>query len=202
MQEFDDIQSLWNNHKVEVKISSGEMLAQAKKEVNSMRNKSLLNIMGMCLSLLAIACVWLFFDFHSWTTHAGITIVIIAIAVYTFILYKGHLLISRNDFTAHPNDFLNQLKLYQISRYNLYNKLYWIYAIALSFGIGLYFYEILSYFSLWKQILAIVFTFGWFLFFSTIFRKIVIKKEKERIALLIEKFERISAQFKENEHLF
>ncbi|MEJ5963160.1 hypothetical protein [Pedobacter immunditicola] len=200
MQEFDDIQSLWNNHTVEVKISSGEMLVQAKKEVNSMRSKSLLNILGMCLSFLAIACLWLFFDFHSWTTHAGITIVIISIAVYTFILYKGHLLISRNDFTANPNDFLNQLKRYQISRYNLYNKLYWIYMIALSLGIGLYFYEILSYFSFWKQLLAIVLTFGWLIFCSTIFRSIVIKKEKERIALLIEKFERLSTQFKENEH--
>jgi len=176
------------------------MLAQAKKEVNSMRTKSLLNILGMCLSCVAIACLWLFFSFNSWTTHAGITIVITAIAVYTFILYKGHLLISRNDFTAHPNDFLSQLKLYQLSRYSLYNKLYWIYIIALSFGIALYFYEILAYFSFWKQLLAIGLTFGWLIFCSTVFRKIVIKKEKERIALLIEKFERISAQFKENGH--
>lgn len=200
MQEFDDIQSLWNSHTVEVKISSGEMLAQAKKEVNSMRTKSLLNILGMCLSFVAIACLWLFFSFNSWTTHIGITILITAIAVYTFILYRGHRLISKKDFTAHPNDFLQELKLYQLTQYNLYNNLYWIYTIALSLGTALLFVEILAYFSLWKQLLAIGLTFGWLIFCSTIFRKIVIKKEKERIALLIEKFERISTQFKENEH--
>ncbi|WP_432714908.1 hypothetical protein [Pedobacter sp.] len=195
MQEFDDIQSLWHSHNVEVKISSGEMLVQAKKEVNSMRNKSLLNILGMCLSLIAMACLWLFFDFNSWTTHVGITILITAIAVYTFILYRGHRLISKNDFTANPNDFLQELKLYQLSRYSLYNSLYWIYTVALSVGTALLFVEILAYFSVWKQVIAIICTFGWLLFCSTIVRKVVVKKEKERIALLIEKFERISGQF-------
>jgi hypothetical protein len=198
MQEFEDIQSLWDAHTVKVKISSGEMLAQAKKEVNSMRNRSLLNIFGMCFSLIAIACVWFVFDFSSWTTHAGISVLIIAIGVCTFVLYRGHRLISKSDFTAHPNDFLKELKLYQLSRYNLYNKLYWIYTIALCLGIGLYFYEVLAYFSFWKQCLAIVLTLGWLIFCSTIIRKIVVNKEKERIALLIEKFERISAQFKES----
>lgn len=200
MQEFKDIQSLWHSHSVEVNISSDEMLVQAKKEVNSIRTKSLLNLIGMGLSFVTIACLWLFFDFNSWTTHAGITIIITSIAVYTLVLYKGHRLISQNDFTANPNDFLSQLKLYQLSRYSLYNKLYWIYTIALSLGIGLYFYEILSYFSFWKQCLTVILTFGWLIFCSTVFRKTVIKRDKERIALLIEKFERISAQFKETEH--
>jgi hypothetical protein len=200
MQEFEDIKSLWHNHTVEVKISSGEMLQQAKKEVNSIRNKSLLNIIGMGLSFIAVACLWLFFDFNSWTTHAGITILITAIAVYTFILYRGHRLISETDFTANPHDFLSELRIYQISRYSLYNRLFWIYMIALCVGSALFFFEVLSYFSFWKQILVVVFSLGWFIFCATILRSIVIKKEKERIALLIEKFERISAQFKEQTH--
>jgi membrane protein YdbS with pleckstrin-like domain len=202
MQEFEDIKSLWHNHTVEVKISSGEMLQQVKKEVNSIRNKSMLNIVGMGLSFVAIACLWLFFDFHSWTTHVGVTILITAIAVYTFILYRGHRLISETDFTANPNDFLEELRVYQISRYNLYNRLYWIYMIALSLGSAFFFYEILAYFSLWKQVLVVVLSFGWLIFCSTIIRSMVIKKEKERIALLIEKFERISAQFKEQTHTY
>jgi membrane protein YdbS with pleckstrin-like domain len=200
MQEFEDIQSLWQSHSVEVNISSEEMLAQAKKEVNGIRTKSLLNITGMCLSFVALVCLWVFFDFQSWTTHLGITITISAIAVYTFILYRGYRLIAKNDFTAHPNEFLSQLKLYQLNCYNLYNKLFWIYTIALSVGSILYFFEILSYFSFWKQCLAVVLTFGWLIFCSTVLRKAVLKREKERISLLIEKFERISAQFKETGH--
>jgi hypothetical protein len=46
MQEFDHIEALWAAHTVDVKISSDEMLKQAKKEVNGMRTKSLLNIGG------------------------------------------------------------------------------------------------------------------------------------------------------------
>lgn len=197
MQEFDHIQSLWQSHSVEVKISSEGMLTQAKKEVNSIRNKSVMNITGMLLSFIAISCLWLFFDFQSWTTYAGIFIFLTAIAATTFMLYRGHRLISKNDFTTHPNEFLANLKLYQINRFNLYNKLYWIYAIALSLGIIFYFLEILTYFDTWLQCLIVLLTFSWMVFCSTLVRRAVMKREKERIALLIEKFERLGSQFKE-----
>lgn len=197
MQEFDHIQSLWQSHSIEVRISSEEMLTQAKKEVNSIRNKSILNIAGMLLSFVAVAGLLVGFDFQSWTTYAGIFIFLAAIAVTTLMLYRGHRLISKNDFTTHPNEFLVNLKLYQISRFNLYTKLYWIYAIALSLGISLCFVEILAYFETWIRTLVILLTFGWMVFCSTLVRKAVVKKEKERIALLIEKFERLASQFKE-----
>jgi membrane protein YdbS with pleckstrin-like domain len=197
MQEFDHIQSLWQSHSVEVKISSEEMLVQAKKEVNSIRNKSLLNIAGMLLSFVAVGSLWLFFDFQAWTTHLGIAIFLMAIAVTTLMLYKGHRLISKNDFTTHPHEFLANLKLYQISRFSLYNSLYWIYTIALSMGILLCFIEILAYFETWIQYSVILLTFSWMVFCSTLVRRAVMKREKERIALLIEKFERLGSQFKQ-----
>lgn len=196
MQEFDHIQSLWQSHSVEVKISSDEMLAQAKKEVNSIRNRSILNIAGMAVSFLAVGSLWLFIDFHSWTTYAGILIVLLAIAALTIILIHGHRLISKNDFTTHPNEFLVSLKQYQLARFSLYNKMYWIYAITLTLGAGLYLIEVVTYMALWAQILMVAFTSLWMIFCSTLVRKAVIKKDRERIALLIEKFERLGSQFK------
>lgn len=172
------------------------MLTQAKREVNSINRKSIFNIGGMLLSFLAVGSLWFFFDFHSWTSHAGITIFLLAIAASTWMLYRGHMLIAKNDFTTHPNEFLANLKLYQLNRFNLYNKLYWVFALALSLGIVLYFIEILAYFDTWLQCLVIVFTFSWMVFCSTLVRRSVMKREKERIALLIEKFERLSKQFK------
>lgn len=197
MQEFDHILSLWQSHSVEVKISSEEMLQQAKKEMNAIRNKSLLNVTGMALSFVAILVLWLFFDFNSWTTHAGLTIIITSVAVYTFIMYRDYRLLSKKDFTVDPNEFLGRLKSYQLNRFDLYNRLYWIYAITWSLGISLYFYEILAYFDLWAQCLILGFTFGWLIFCSTLVRKAVLKREKERLALLIEKFERLGSQLKE-----
>lgn len=198
MQEFNHIEALWAAHTVDVKISSDEMLKQAKREVSSMRTKSLMNIFGMALSFLVVACLWLF-DFESWTTHAGITIIVLAIAVYTIILYNNYRIIAKSDFTVNPNEFISQLKLYQINRQSLYNQLYWFYAIALSLGMVLYFFELLAHLDLWIQILFVGLSFGWMIFCSTLVRKAVIKKDKERIALLIEKFERISGQFKEHQ---
>lgn len=194
MQAFDQIQELWQKHEVEVKVSADEMLQQAKKEVNGLKLKSALNILGMLASFIAIAALWIFFHFESWTTHVGISITIIAIGVYTLILYRDYRLISKTDFTAHPHEYLNNLKTYQLNRYKLYNSLYWFYMIALSLGIIFYFVEILAHFNTVQKVLAVGLTALWMLFCSTILRKAVMSREKERIALLIEKFERISGQ--------
>lgn len=197
MQAFDQIQELWQKHEVEVKVSADEMLQQAKKEVNGLKLKSALNILGMLASFIAIAALWIFYHFESWTTHVGISITIIAIGVYTLILYRDYRLISKTDFTVHPNEYLSNLKTYQLNRYKLYNSLYWFYVIALSLGIIFYFVEILAYFNMAQKVIAVGLTFLWMLFCSTILRKAVIKREKERISLLIEKFERISGQISE-----
>lgn len=173
------------------------MLKQVKREVNGIKRKSLLNLAGMALSFLAVASIWIFYDFQSWTTHAGLTIIITAIGVYTFILYRGHRLLSDNDFTIHPKAFLDNLKLYQLSRYDLYNTLYWIYTFALSLGTILYFFEVLGRLDVWVQYAVVIFSFVWMVFCSALVRKVAMKREKERIALLIVKFERLSTQFKD-----
>lgn len=196
MQEFDHIEALWAAHTVDVKITSDEMLKQAKKEVNSIRTKSILTIVVMALSLVGVASVWLL-EFDSWTTHVGISIIVLAIAVFTGILYNNYRIIAKNDFTVNPTEFISQLKIYQLKRQNLYNKLYWFYAVALSLGMVLYFFELSAYLTPWVQVVTVGLSFGWMIFCSTLVRKAVIKKDKQRIALLIEKFERISGQFQE-----
>lgn len=196
MQEFDHIEALWAQHTVDVNISADEMLKQAKKDVNGIRTKSLLNIAGMIVSCLALAALWLFFDFQSWATHVGVSIIVGAVALYSVVLYNDYRIISKSDFTANPNEFIASLKRFQLNRFSLYNRLYWFYAIALSVGTAFFFVEILSYMALWAQIITVTITFGWMIFCSTLVRKAVIKRDRERIALLIEKFERISQQFR------
>ncbi|RZK79572.1 MAG: hypothetical protein EOO92_09085 [Pedobacter sp.] len=141
----------------------------------------------------------LFAEFGSWTTLAGLSIILISVAITTFILYKDYKLIAKNDFTEHPNAFLSNLKEYQLNRFTIYNRLYWLYAIALSVGSLLYFYEMLENLTLLTQIGILSFTIFWMAFCATILRKAYVKRERERIDLLIEKFERISAQFTESE---
>jgi membrane protein YdbS with pleckstrin-like domain len=199
MQDFENIQSLWQSHSVELKISAAEMLEQAKKEVNAIRSRSLINIGGMVLSFIAISAALIYFNFDSWTTNLGIEIVVLAVAVYTILLYREHRLISRNDFTVHPGAFLGKLHEYQISRFNLYNKLYWFYVAAIAVGFILFFFETLHDLDIWIQVSILLFTVLWMVFCATILRKAFMKKEKERIDLLIEKFERISSQFQEKE---
>ena len=197
MQEFEHIQSLWQSHSVDVKISAEQMLEQAKKEVQSIRSRSLLNICGMVLSLVAISSALFYFEFNSWSTILGIVVIILSIAISILLLYREHRLISRNDFTEHPEAFLARLHTYQLSRYNLYNKLYWFYAAAISVGFILFFFETLHNLSFALQLFIVLLTVSWMAFCATILRRAYMKKEKERIDLLIEKFERLSNQFRE-----
>lgn len=199
MQEFNEIEAIWATHTVEVKISADEMLKQAKKEVRSIRNKSLLNIFGMALYFFAIIAVWVFLNFQMLSTYIGISIFIGTIGVYTVILYNNYRIIAQNDFTVNPNQFITQLKRYQINLGTLYGNLYWFYAIALTLAMGLFFIEILQSFTLLLQIGITGATFLWIIFCATILRKAFIRKEKEKIDLLIEKFERLKQQF-DNEH--
>ncbi|RZL17465.1 MAG: hypothetical protein EOO89_07745 [Pedobacter sp.] len=152
----------------------------------------------MVLSFAALAVLLLFAEFESWTTLAGLSIIVILVAVYTFILYKDHKLLAQNDFTEHPNAFLNKLKTYQLNKFTIYNKLYWVYMAALSVGVIFYFYEKLDQLSPFMQGTLILFTVIWMTLCATVFRKSYLKGERERISLLIQKFERISAQFKES----
>ena len=199
MQDFNHIETLWATHTVDLKISADEMLKQAKKDVRAVRTKSLLNIGGLALSVLAMAVLWLFYDAQSWTTHIGITIMIAAIVVYTFMLYRNYTLISKIDFTANPNELIAKLKVYEVTRLSLHSRLYWFYVIALSLGMGFYFIEVLTYMQFWMQIVTIVLSFGWIIFVSTFVRKAVIKRDRERIAQIIAKFERIGGQLQATE---
>ncbi|WP_129714692.1 hypothetical protein [Pedobacter sp. SYP-B3415] len=197
MQEFDQLQALWQGHEVEVKLTADEMLRQAKREVNSLKTRSIANIAGMLISAVIIGFIPAFYDFQSWTSYAGLAITIFTILVFTGILIADYRLIAKSNYTQHPHAFLGTLKIYQLNRLRLYNSLYWFYTFALSVGILFYLYEILEYFPIWMQVALIGITLGWMVFCSTILRKAVIKREKERIGLLIGKFERISEQFHE-----
>ncbi|MBC7417994.1 MAG: hypothetical protein H7325_07545 [Pedobacter sp.] len=196
MQAFDELQELWQKHDVEIKFSAEEMLAQAKKEVNGIRSKSLLNIFGMVFSFLAFAFVWVYYSYERWTTHIGFGIILIAILVSTIMLIRDYKLIAKNDFTINPMLFLEKLQRYQRSRFKLYNQMYWLYTVALTVGFVLAILELLDHLTDLQKIIALGLSFLWIVFCSTVLRKIVLRAEKERIALLIEKFERIGNQLK------
>ncbi|WP_256004694.1 MULTISPECIES: hypothetical protein [Pedobacter] len=186
MQEFDHIQSLWQSHSVETNISSDEMLAQAKKEVSAIKTRSLLNIIGMLVSFAAFLSLFLFFSFDSWTTQAGLAIIAMLTGVYTFILYLDYRIISRTDFTADPASFLASLKAYQLNKFTLYNKLYWVYLVGLCLGFGLYAYDMLNHFSILWQALIIGFIVLWVSLSATILRKAYLNREKERLDQLMD----------------
>ncbi|MET4081845.1 magnesium-transporting ATPase (P-type) [Pedobacter sp. UYP30] len=196
MQAFDELQELWQKHDVEIKFSAEEMLLQAKKEVNAIRSKSLLNILGMAFSFFAFAFAWVYYSYERWTTHVGFAFILIAIFVSTIMLIRDYRLLAKKDFTINPTLFLGKLQRYQKSRFKLYNQMYWLYTVVFTLGFVLAFLETLEQLTDFEKIITLGFSFLWIVFCATVLRKIVLRAEKERIALLIEKFERIGNQLK------
>ena len=173
------------------------MLAQVKKDLGTIRSRSMLNIAGMTGSFLAFGAILLFFNFSSPTIVPGVSIILLTIAIYTLLLYREHRLISGNDYTVYPDKFLARLHQYQLSRFQLYTRLYWFYTGAISIGLVLCFAGTLEKLELWIQAAFIIFTCLWILFCATVLRRSFMRKEKERIGLLVEKFERLNSQFRE-----
>lgn len=195
MQNFENIEKLWAKYSIDVEISANQMLKQAKKEVNSIQTKSTLTIIGMILAIVCIIVLWLFINFQSIFTHIGLSIIILTILIYTYILYNNHRILIQNDFTENPSIFLNKLKNYQAKRQQLYSKLFWFYVAGITLGLGLYFIEVLSNMTEFEKTVAIFLSFGWIIFCSTYLRKLILTKEKAKISSLIKQFENLSQQF-------
>lgn len=170
------------------------MLQQAKTEVNYIRKKSTMNLAGMLLSLAALSALLFLYDFNSWTAMFGIGIIVCTVAVYTFLLYREHLILSSQDFTIAPATFIERLRKYQLSRYQLHTRLYWFYPVVVTIGMLLYFAETLKHLDIWVQLTIFLFSMGWMVFCATILRKSFLKREKERLDTLIAKLEKISGQ--------
>lgn len=198
MQAFNDIQELWQKHEVSARMSAHEMLLLAKKDINKIKSKSFVTILIMGITALITLTIPAFIPFNAPTTYLGILIIFLSIVIFMSLLWRDYRLLNKTDYSIDPSLYLEHLKEYQLNRFKLYNNLYWLYTIALILGLFFYNIEIFEFLSTTQKYLSVIATVLWIVFCSTFVRNAVINREKERIALLIERFERIKSQLSEN----
>lgn len=79
----------------------------------------------------------------------------------------------------------------------MYGKMYYVYSILLSLGLGLFLVEVLKPASLFFEITAYTIFLAWILAVTFYWRKRIIKTEQEKISEIINRLERLKDQFKD-----
>jgi hypothetical protein len=195
MKDFDQLMSVWQGQPKQDQLSVDEVLKQVKKGISGMSQKLLWNIISMALAISAMLAVMLFFVFQSWVTYLGISVLIITLVLYVSMMVRDYRLISKQDATINPADYLQNLKEYQKNRTEIYGWMYYLYVLLISTGLLLYFFEVLQIAT--ATFKAIIYTiYGVLVLFTTFYvRERFVKNEQDKLGQLIDRLTKLQGQF-------
>ena len=195
MKDFDQLMSVWQEQPKQDQLSVDDVLKQVKKGMSGISQKLLWNITSMVVTLWAILVMMLFFVFQSWITYLGMGILVITILLYALMMVRDYRIISKQDITINPADYLQSLKEYQYNRVKIYGWMYYVYVVLISVGLLLYFYEVLD--SMSTAFKVIVYTAYSALILTCTFyiRERFVKSEQEKLNQMIDRLAKLQGQF-------
>jgi hypothetical protein len=195
MKDFDQLMSVWQGQPKQDQLSVDEVLKQVKKGISGISQKLLWNITTMVITLWAILAVMLFFVFQSWITYLGMGILVVTILLYALMMIRDYRIISKQDITINPADYLQSLKEYQHNRARIYGWMYYAYVILISAGLLLYFYEVLESASTTFKIIVYS-TYVALISVCTFYiRERFVKNEQEKLGQMINRLAKLQGQF-------
>lgn len=175
-----------------------ELLSKIKK----LKREELIKLIGINILMLVtttfISLVWLYFEPQLVTTKIGIVLTVFGIIFY-LIAYNSFISRFRKINENQSNsEFLNAMIRHKERQKFLQTRMLQIYFIALTLGVCLYLFEIVIQLDFPWKILAYSTTLIWISFSWLYLRPRVIKKEQSKLDKIINKFENIIQQNKDN----
>jgi hypothetical protein len=195
MKDFDHLMSVWQEQPKKDQLSVDDVLKQVKKGMTGLSRKLFWNITTMGIAFALFFLAMLFFVFDSWVTYLGIGIILVTVSLYVMMMIRDYRIISKQDITINPTEYLQNLKEYQKNRAAIYGWLYYVYVIAMSTGLLLYFFEVLQSSSTSFKIAAYGFYFALTLFATFYIRDRFVKSEQDKLNLMIDRLIRLQNQF-------
>ncbi|GAA4308688.1 hypothetical protein GCM10023149_02710 [Mucilaginibacter gynuensis] len=195
MKDFDQLVSVWQGQPKRDQLSVDEALKQVKKGMGSLNKKLLRGITSMMVGFISVFLTMLFLAFESWVTYLGIGIMLSTMLLYVLVMVRDYRLITKQDVTTNPTEYLQSLKEYQHRRADMYGWLYYLYVLLLSIGLSLYFFEVLQSSSPTFKYSAYGITAAWLLFCTFYLRGRILKNEQEKLNLMIDRLVRLQGQF-------
>ena len=195
MKDFDQLMSVWQGQPKQDQLSVDEVLKQVKKGISGISQKLLWNITTMVITLWAFLAMMLFFVFQSLITYLGMGILVVTILLYALMMIRDYRLISKQDITINPADYLQNLKEYQLNRAKIYGWMYYAYVILLSVGLVLYFYEVLESMSTAFKVIVSTFYIALISVCTFYIRERFVKSEQEKLGQMIDRLAKLQGQF-------
>lgn len=200
MNSFEEIEKIWKGERKNKLPDAGKIIKLAAQERTTLRNKIFTETTLLFLALITIVYVYFKFHFQYPSTYLGLGLMFITVAIFTSLRLKLSLRLKSIDFGLPPMIIIPQFEQFHLrQKFILTTASAW-YVILLNFSFALYFYEVIFHSGLrnmWQWI-AIVVYFGWMTISVFIINPKRTKKERERVAGILENLKKSATMLNED----
>ncbi|RFM30109.1 hypothetical protein [Deminuibacter soli] len=197
MNNFDDLQQLWQQAAPVETPDAGEVIRQCKKQQRQMIAKGAGLSLLFLGTLVFIILIPIRVPFKLVSTTIGTILVVLAVAA-ALVVNTGlfAMLLRTSGNTADNVTYLNGLKRYEQRLRFMHTRGISIYFILLGTGMLLYMYEFLRH-NVLTAAAGYALAVGWMLFVWIYIRPRSIKKQTAAITGMISRLENITGQMEE-----
>lgn len=186
-----DLKELWSR-KSTTAPDENEIRLKAEKLKKGIRNKSILAVFTLLLTIVFILLVWFNTDLQMISTRLGVIILIIGIALGVVYFTKTVFLLSEKTMVSDTNTYIQlMLKVKQQQEF-MQTKIMNNYFALLSIGFLLYMYEPAIHMTLVAKVITYAVTFGWIGFNWFYLRPRIVEKQRAKMNAIIDSLQNIS----------
>lgn len=190
---FPDI---WNKKSAEIP-NIKEIKSAADQYKKKQLRFTIWHIFSLSFTAVMIIFIWNVIDFKMFTTSLGIVLILIALAMYIYLVSENINVIRKINPSISNQEYLASLKKLQKQQLYMQTKGISIYYVLLTAGFAFYFYEFALRMSTLGASLAYGLTFLWLAIAWFFLRPRQIKKQNEKISKVINSLELIEKDLDE-----
>lgn len=183
-----NFQDIWNKKNTDIP-NIQEIKSSADKYKKKQLNNTVCHILSLSVTAVMIIFIWNVIDFKMFTTSLGIILILIALAMYIYLVSENINVIRKINPSISNQEYLASLKKLQHQQLYMQTKGISIYYVLLTAGFAFYFYEFALRMSTLGGILAYGLTFIWLAVAWFFLRPRQIKKQNEKISKVIDSLE-------------
>lgn len=193
-----DLKGLWNKQEADIPDTK-----ELFEKINAYKKRNFGKIIFtntlLILTSAFIIFIWYYYQPEMISSKLGIVLIILAMAIFVFVLNQTLPLLTKVDFDLDIRESLIQLFRYREKQIFLQTTMLNIYFILLSAGICLYMFEYALKMTFLLAAISYFTTLMWIAFNWFYLRPRQIKKQRAKTDELIIKLEMLNRQISENE---
>lgn len=197
MKDSIDFKQIWSQQKSDIPATDQLLKKAAKFKRKQLFQLIILNV-PLITTCIFIGFIWYYYQPQLITSKIGIVLTILAMMLYLIVSNTMIPLLRKHNSTVDNQTYLQQLLKFQQKQSFLQKTMMNTYFILLSLGISLYLYEYTSRMKIQWALVTYGITLGWIGFNWFYFRPKIIKKQQIKTNNIIDKFQVVNDQLKED----